>query len=126
MVLSDEAWHNNGVAGSGGISPEHAKTLYTSLCGFVGKFKKELEKQNLQDQLAVGCGIDYGPMQRIIAFGREDYLGDVINNASEIQHHAWNEIIVSERFLNLLDLKGHELHKLPGVGYRITPPPPAG
>jgi class 3 adenylate cyclase len=57
----------------------------------------------LPPDLALGCGLDCGEVERIFMFGEWDYFGDKVNNAAKLQQSARNEIIVSEEFQKIIE-----------------------
>jgi len=58
------------------------------------------------ESLAVGCGITKGKVTQLFMFGRYDYVGDAINEASKLQQFAWNEVCLTLEVHDLLLGKG--------------------
>jgi class 3 adenylate cyclase len=76
------------------------------------------------EDLAVGCGITKGEVTQLFMFGRHDYIGDVVNEASKLQQFAWNEICLAREVHDLLlaeEVVMQNAKRMGAKGYRIDP-----
>ncbi len=83
----------------------------------------EQVKPQLPADLAIGCGITIGEVTQVFLLGRPDYIGEVVNEAAKIQQLCWNELCVTEAFLDAMRADGMKLapHRLSGKGWRLRP-----
>lgn len=120
MVLSEQGWYPTDRSAVG-ITPMHAY----SFCRACAQTVHDALGNDFSDDLAIGCGIAVGPVNRIHFLGRRDYVGADINNAAKIQSFTFNELCLTEEVMKLLrcanvardfDAGGQVL---PGKGIRV-------
>ncbi len=76
------------------------------------------------ESLAVGCGITKGEVTQLFMFGRFDYVGDAINEASKLQQFAWNEVCLAREVYDILLREGvlmQNARRMGSKGYRVDP-----
>ncbi len=124
MIVSERDWFPVGDPGT--TSDEQDATRdrphpghLSALLQACGEFVRE-GRAATPRELALGCGIDVGELNQVFLFGQSDYLGEPANNAAKLQQLAWNEIIISTRFAQLLSASNERYGRLPDCGLPLA------
>lgn len=122
MVVSQADWHVNATLGQSmnELAPGHALDFLHACERIVSAGRARITQNAFP--LAIGCGIASGELDRVILFGRFDFIGPAANEAAKLQQHAWNEICVTRSFGAILEKCGRIMDadwKLAVNGWRL-------
>lgn len=122
MIVSQTDWHGNATLGQRmtEFTPGHALDFLHACERTVSTGRARLTQNAFP--LAIGCGIASGELDRVVLFGRFDFIGRAANEAAKLQQHAWNEICVTRDFGAILNKNGRDLDadwELAANGWRL-------
>ena len=82
--------------------------------------RQALDSMGLR-QLAVGCGVTFGPVNRVYVLGRFDYIGEPVNRASKLQAFTFDELCIAQEVATVMQQKPEELgHRIAGNHWRVS------
>jgi len=123
MIVSQADWYKSGAQldqRMSGLARGHGRDFLYACEVTVSAGRDRLAHYRFP--LAIGCGIASGELDRVILFGRFDFIGPAANEAAKLQQHAWNEICVTREFGAVLNSDGWSLDaqwELATKGWRL-------
>jgi class 3 adenylate cyclase len=114
MVVSEACWYNESATE---VSSEQA----LAFCRACAKTLRSARPE-VPEELAIGCGVTCGQLTQLYLFGRHDYIGPEVNNASKIQAIAYDELCLSLDVVERLERDGRHIvgWPVPGKGRRVA------
>ena len=119
MVVSEGGWYETDEKpnDSSGFQAGHVKAFCLACAETVRNAALQIPKE-----LAMGCGITTGMITQLYLLGRLDYIGPPVNESSNIQAMAYNELCISDKIIEYLKMDGVRIEGrvLPGKGMRVS------
>jgi len=126
MIVSEcDSYNRNAKCEQLRLKSDHVYDFCCSIASVVNGVRRSLFTNNLSSELAVGCSVAIGTVNRVFLLGRVDYLGPVINEAAKIQSLTYNEMILQQKAVDILSEERRVIFpqsstQIPGKGLRVT------